>query len=161
MHTRDFRLSKSRYFMLMFLYEAPAAGLCLLIMLVALMVLGPFVGWIVTLVGIMLLALLTLFLLPLLYIWKGFKPFTAANMNEHSLRLEEEEMLMSFTTEDGEDVRTLRIPLSTFGGYSILPGGVILQSKDKKEGWLWIPVAAFGTPSEINPFLEYITEHKI
>lgn len=85
-----------------------------------------------------------------LYLVHALKPVTVLNTSPHRLSLGRD--TLEIELPDAE--RKIEISYEDTGNYYVYGNGVVLTMRSRRQGWLWIPLAAFnGDKDEFANFL--------
>lgn len=148
--TREFKMSRGRYFSTMLLHDIPWWVVGYFIFIIAMGITGAVMAWWYAVILVMLALVIVPFLIWIPYFHYGFKKLTVTNVTPHTLTVNGNDLQITFPETD----RTYTIPRSEFKVYKIMPGGILIPSNDKKNGWLWLESSAFDSPEEFQDFLK-------
>lgn len=150
LETREFRMSRSRYFLTMLLHDVPWWLLGFVIFVIAMGLTGATVAWWYAVIMVMLAFVIIPFIMWIPYIHYGFKRLTATNVTPHKLTVRGSGLLITFP----ETEQSYTVPLQNLKGYKIMPSGILIPSSEKDDGWLWLQPSAFDSPEEMQGFLK-------
>lgn len=148
--TREFRMSRGRYFLTMLLHDVPWWVVGFIFFIIAMGLTGAAVAWWYAVIMVMLAFVIIPFIMWLPYIHYGFKRLTVTNVTPHKLTIAGDALHITFP--DTEQSYTL--PLEKLKGYKIMPAGILIPSSTKNDGWLWLEPSAFESPEEMQAFLK-------
>lgn len=148
--TREFAMSRRRYFLTMLLHDTPWLAVAFLIFILVMGIAGALISWWYCIIFVALALVVIPFVITVPFLHFSFKPLTTVNVTPHTLHSDSSRLHIRFPESD----RSLSVPLDTLGRYRIFNKGVVIPSLSAKEGWLWLPLSAFDTPQEMTIFLK-------
>lgn len=126
------------------------------VILVAGILLGILVNYYILIAALMFLFVVIPGVMMFLYFSNSLRSLTILNTTPHILTL----------TQDGAEIllaetgRKIALSRNELAGYYVYGDAVIITSRDKKAGWLWLPLSAFDDQDEMRWFLNELTGNK-
>ena len=134
----------------MLLHDIPWWVVGFAVFIIAMGITGAAFAWWYAVIMVMLALVIIPFVMWIPYIHYGFKQLTASNVALHTLSLEDGRLTITFPDTE----RSFVVDPKDFKGYKVMPGGVLVPSKAKDKGWLWLETSAFESPEEMQAFLK-------